>query len=67
MKSVLKICNMITMKDVNNVRKAISSNEGVVACEINRDKGEVNVVYDTYFLTEDNIIESLEKLGYTVI
>lgn len=67
MKDVLKVCNMSTIDDVNNIRKAISGNEGVVACEINREKGEVNIVYDNYFVSIDKIIESIEDLGYTVL
>lgn len=67
MKSVLKICNMNTLDDVNNIRKAIACNEGVVACEISREKGEISIVYDTYFIQIDDIIESIEDLGYTVL
>jgi copper chaperone len=67
MKSVLKIYNMNTLEDVNSIRKAIAKNEGVVACEISSEKGEVSVVYDSYFLKEEDIIESIEELGYTVL
>ena len=67
MKSVLKVCNMRTLDDVNNIRKAISSNEGVVACQISKEKQEVSVVYDGYSLSVENLIESLEDMGYTVI
>jgi copper chaperone len=67
MKSVLKIRNMNTLDDVNSIRKAIASNEGVLACEISREKGEISIVYDTYFLKIDEIIESIEDLGYTVL
>jgi copper chaperone len=67
MKSVLRVCNLNSLQDVNNVRMAISNNEGVVACEINKDKGEVSVVYDNYFVQIEDIIESIEELGYTVI
>lgn len=66
MKSVLRISNMHTAEDVNRIRKAISNNEGVVACQINKEKKEVSVVYDDYFLTNDGIIQSLEDLGYAV-
>ncbi|MEW8956163.1 heavy-metal-associated domain-containing protein [Clostridium sp.] len=67
MKSVLKICSMNTIEDVNKVRRAISSNEGVIACEISKAKGEAQIIFDTYFVTIDDIIESIENLGYTVI
>lgn len=67
MKSVLKISNMRTMDDVSSIRKVISRNEGVVACQINIEKQEANIVYDGYFLNIDDIIESLEDSGYTVI
>lgn len=67
MKAVIKIANMRTLADVSNIREAISRNEGVIACQVCRDKQEVNVVYDDYFLSEEDIIQGLEDLGYTAI
>jgi copper chaperone CopZ len=67
MKSVLKVCSMQTAEDVNNIRTAISNNLGVIACEINRDKGEVCVVYDDFFVKPEKLIQSIEDSGYTVL
>lgn len=67
MKSVLKIGNMRTLNDVNTIRNTLANNEGIVACQINKEKQEVSVVYDNYFLNVDDIIDSLEELGYTVV
>ena len=67
MKEVIKVCNMNSFEDVNNIRRAISNNEGVVACEINKEKGEVSVVFDSYFVNIDQIIQSIEDLGCTVL
>jgi copper chaperone len=67
MKSVLKVCNMHTNEDISKIRTAISNNEGVIACEINREKGEVSIVYDDYFVKADVLIQSLEDLGYAVL
>lgn len=67
MKSVLKVCNMHTNEDINKIRTAISNNQGVVACEINSDKGEVSVVYDDYFVKADALTQCLEDLGYAIL
>lgn len=67
MKSVLKVCNMKTMVDVSNIRKAISKNQGIIACHISSEKGEVNVVYDDYFISLDDLVECIEDLGYTIL
>jgi len=67
MKSVLKVCNMHTHEDISMIRTAISNNEGVIACEINKEKGEVSIVYDDYFVNADVIIQCLEDLGYAVL
>jgi copper chaperone len=67
MKSTLKICNMKTLRDVSIVRDTIARNEGVVACQLNKEKGEVEIVYDSSLLELDIIIEALEELGFTVI
>lgn len=67
MKASIKVCNMNTIQDVNNIRKAIANNEGVIACEISKDKGEIQVVFDDYFVTLEDISESIEDMGYTII
>ena len=67
MKSVLKIYNMYTAEDVNKIRRAISNNEGVVACQISTEKKEVSIIYDDYFVNNDSLIQSLEDLGYAVL
>jgi len=67
MKSTLKICNMKTLRDVSIVRDTIARNEGVVACQLSREKGEVEIVYDSSLLELDIIIEDLEELGFAVI
>lgn len=67
MKSVLKVISIRTIKDVNNIRNVISNNEGIVACEVNKEKQEVSVVYDEFFIKEENIIDCIENTGYTVI
>lgn len=67
MKAVLKVCNMDSSNDVAKVRNAISNNEGVVACKIDKQNGEVEIIYDSYFVDADKLIESIENVGYTVI
>lgn len=67
MKSVIKISNMNTSKDVNNIRNVISQNSGVIACEVNKGKKEVSVVYDDFILSLEKLVDSLEDKGYIVI
>jgi len=67
MKSVLKVCSMQTNEDISNIRTAISNNAGVIACEINTEKGEVSVVYDDFFVRPEKLIQSLEDSGYSVL
>lgn len=67
MKSVIKVCNIRCTEDVNKIRRAISENQGVIACQISMEKAEVSVVYDNYFLSVDKIIESIEDVGYSVM
>jgi hypothetical protein len=58
---------MKTLRDVSIVRDTIARNEGVVACQLNKEKGEAEIVYDSSLLELDIIIEDLEELGFTVI
>ncbi|WP_040209929.1 heavy-metal-associated domain-containing protein [Clostridium polynesiense] len=67
MKSLLKVRNIKTYEDVIKIKEAIAEHEGVVACEINKEKGEISIVYDNYFVSEDEFIGSVEELGYTVL
>lgn len=66
MKTVLKILNLNTNEDVINIREVVGSNEGVIACEVNLSKKEVNIVYDDKSLTIDKIIAEVEELGYSI-
>lgn len=67
MKSILKIYQMNSQKDVANIQKIISKIEGIIACEIALDKKEVQLIYNENFLELDTIIENIENLGYMVI
>lgn len=67
MKASVKIANMNTAKDINKVKSILASVEGIIACQISKERKEVNIVYDNYFIELDNIIEAIEDYGYTVI
>jgi len=67
MKTTLKVCDMVTSKDVTRVKNAISANEGVIACGIHKVNKEVEIVNENYFINIEDIIESIENSGYTVI
>lgn len=67
MKSSIRICNIKTNEDINNIREAVANNEGVIACEVNITKQEVSVVYDDRSVSLDDIINSIEIKGYSVV
>lgn len=67
MKSSIRICNIKTNDDINNIREAVANNEGVIACEVNITKQEVSVVYDDRSVSLDDIINSIEIKGYSVV
>lgn len=67
MKTVLKVCGLRSNKDVVRVKNAITSNEGILACKIDKESKNIEIIYDEYFVNDDKIAESIEKLGYTII
>ncbi|PJI08055.1 MULTISPECIES: heavy-metal-associated domain-containing protein [Clostridium] len=67
MKSILKISNMNTSSDITKVRNSISRNEGVIAFYIDKEKLQVEVIYDDKLLNLEDMIDSIEKLGYIII
>lgn len=66
MKAVIKVSDMKKLEDVVKVRQAISSNLGVLACQINQEKGEAEIVFDDSLSKIDEIIDSIENNGYIV-
>jgi copper chaperone CopZ len=67
MKSVLKIYNINNQGDVANIQRAITANEGVIACEISIEKKEIQIIYNEVWLNIDKVTECIENLGYMVI
>ena len=67
MKSVIRVCDMSNGQDITNIQKAIASNDGVIACEISLEKKEIQIIYNEHYLNVENIIDSIENLGYVVV
>lgn len=67
MKALVRIYNLTTHDDIINIRNVVSNYEGILACEINLNKKEVNIVYDSLSASIDEIITSIENVGYMVI
>lgn len=66
MKSVLKVHNMKNQSDVARIQRAITSNEGIIACEISIEKKEIQIIYNESWLNIDNVAECIENLGYVL-
>ena len=67
MKALVRIYNLTTHDDIINIRNVVSNYEGILACEINLNKKEVNILYDSLSVSIDEIITSIENVGYMVI
>lgn len=67
MKAVIKVSNIRSQGDVGNIRMALGNAEGVVACQIKRESGEIEVVYDSYFINIEDIYNILEDCGFTIV
>lgn len=66
MKSIIKIYNMESHRDSNIIQEIVAKNSGVIASEISLAKKEVVVIYNEAFLGIQEIIDSIEDLGYVV-
>ena len=67
MKELVRISNLTSHADILKIRSIVSDYEGVLACEINLNKKEVNLVYDSLSVAIYEIIASIENAGYMVI
>ena len=65
MKSIIKILNMES--DVKLIQNAIANNSGIIASQVSLQKKEIVVIYDSIYLNEEKIINTIEDLGYIVI
>lgn len=66
MKSSIKVYNLNTSKDISTIRNIIINEEGIVACEINKAKKEIQIVYDKLTVSLEHIINLIEISGYMV-
>lgn len=67
MKSIIKIHQISNAKDVANIQRIISKFEGIFACEVSKEKSEVQVIYNEKIIELDKIVEGIENYGYIVI
>ena len=67
MKSIIKILNMESEKDVKLIQNAIANNSGIIASQVSLRKKEIVVIYDSIYLNEEKIINTIEDLAYIVI
>lgn len=67
MKSIIKIHNMESHRDSSIIQEVVAKNSGVIASEISLPKKEVVVIYNEAFLSLQDIVDSIEDLGYIVI
>ncbi|NLK95592.1 MAG: heavy-metal-associated domain-containing protein [Clostridiales bacterium] len=67
MKSKIKVYQLNTQKDIQNISKVISKLDGIIAYEISLEKKEIQIIYNETFLCLDKIIETVENIGYVVI
>jgi len=66
MKSVISVYNMSKSKDVENIQNTISMSEGIIACEISLQKKEIQIIYNEAFVSLNEIVDSIENLGYMI-
>jgi copper chaperone CopZ len=57
---------MESHRDSNIIQESVAKNSGVIASEISLAKKEIVVIYDEAFLSVQDIVDSIEDLGYVV-
>lgn len=67
MKSVIRIYNMESQKDVNLIQNKISEQNGIIATQISLSKKELTLIYNEIYLNIETIKDIIEDLGYVVI
>lgn len=65
MKLRVELSSNIKKTEIQKIKKAIVSNEGILACEIS-SKGIINIVFDEFSLNKEDIIASIEDSGFII-
>jgi copper chaperone len=63
----LSVEGLVSIKSEKEVSTILVNLNGVEDVEIDLDDGEVTIEYDDDILGEDDIIDAIEEMGYSVI
>jgi copper chaperone CopZ len=63
----LSVEGLVSIKSEKEVSTILVNLNGVEDVEIDLDDGEVTIEYDDEVLGEDDIIDAIEEMGYSVI
>mgnify|MGYP003592727751 FL=1 len=63
----LSVEGLVSIKSEKEVSTILVNLNGVEDVEIDLDDGEVTIEYDDEILGEDDIIDAIEEMGYSVI
>lgn len=66
MKISIRIYNLNKSADITTIRNILTNEEGILACEINKVKKEVQIVYDNLTISSEDIINLIEMAGYMI-
>ena len=63
----LSVEGLVSIKSEREVSTILVNLEGVEDVEIDLEDGEVTIEYDDEVLAEDDIIDAIEEMGYSVV
>lgn len=63
----LSVEGLVSIKSEMEVSTILVNLEGVEDVEIDLEDGEVTIEYDDEVLAEDDIIDAIEEMGYSVV
>lgn len=67
MKSVLNIANLKSQKDFMVLQKKIVQKDGIIAIEFKQNTKSVVILYDEFYISLDEIYDTLDENGYVVL
>ncbi|MGL5615274.1 MAG: hypothetical protein ACRDD2_03455 [Sarcina sp.] len=67
MKASIRVINLNNKGAIEKIRAALANQSGIMACEIKAKEGKIDVIYDELYLREDELLDTIESLGYSTI
>ncbi|MGL5633929.1 MAG: hypothetical protein ACRDDL_02545 [Sarcina sp.] len=67
MKTVIQVGSLKNSVEIENIKRLLSSEEGVLAIEIKKSNNSIVIVYDEYYIKDYELKDIIEATGFRIV